>query len=98
MSPWATGEAILRTASRSFGDRVIELTLMALLLALSRKVPVEGVVVLSSRLKARTISLPLISAVLRSRGSLDRVVWFSTLKLLNDARSLPARSWMTLAF
>jgi hypothetical protein len=74
LSPWATGEAILRTASRSFGERVIDLTLISLLFALSRKVPLEGVVELSSRLKARTISLPLISAVLRSSGSLDRVV------------------------
>ena len=98
MSPWATGEAILRTASRSLGKRVIELTLMALLFALSRKVPLEGVVELRSRLKARTTSLPLISAVLILRGSMDRMDRFSTLKLLNDSRSFPARSWMTLAF
>ena len=76
----------------------MRLMLMALLLAASRNVPLEGVVELISRSKARTTSSPSISAVLILRGSLERVVWFSSLRLEKEARSLPARSWMTLAF
>ena len=74
------------------------MTLMALPLALSRKVPLEGVVESSSRSKARTISSASISAELMLRGSEERVVRFSRLRLEKEGRSLPARSWMALLF
>ena len=98
MSECETGDASVRTTSRSLGFRSIRLILIALLFDESRKVPLEGEVESSSRSKARMISSPSISAVSILSGSDDRVVWFSTLSLEKEARSLPAISWMTFVF
>ena len=56
------------SASRLAGLSLMAVTLMALPLAVTRKVPVLGVVVASSRSKAMVMESPSISAVLTFNG------------------------------
>ena len=76
----------------------MSVTLIALRLALTRKVPVLGVVVASSRSKAMVMVSPSISAVLTLRGWVERLVRLEMERLEMEARSLPLKSSMTVSY